>query len=35
VKQRTGDAAGGGADIAAAKAIQRDIAKEYKSYGVE
>jgi tetratricopeptide (TPR) repeat protein len=34
-KRRNGDAAGGEADIAAAKAIKADIVTEYASYGVK
>jgi tetratricopeptide (TPR) repeat protein len=33
-KLKKGDAAGGEADIAAAKAIQADIAEEFARYGV-
>jgi hypothetical protein len=33
-KTRTGNAAGGDGDIAAAKLIQPDIAEEFVSYGI-
>jgi hypothetical protein len=33
-RQRKGDAAGGAADIAAAKAVQVDVAEEFARYGV-
>jgi tetratricopeptide (TPR) repeat protein len=34
-KRRKGDAAGGDADVAAAKALKPDIVEEYSKYGVK
>jgi hypothetical protein len=34
-KVRNGDTAGGNADIEAAKAINRDIVREFEDYGIK
>jgi len=34
-KMRKGDAAGGGADVRAAKALRPDIAEEFAGYGIQ